>query len=378
MGNPSTYSQSQLEAAIARCVSKGYPAEIFSGIRSENDIVLAMGVHMKNQYLAMDYPASVFDSCSTPIEIKNAATAYREALIKERAEAEQRRLAHAANLARATIVQEREQRQLEIDDDDRKRHAILEYKRKIKYEWAWDKTTVFLSIYSGLFVSCIILYIFALFLDRLKPNDPESLKVVLENLHQKTWGFSVGVFFICFLIYLIYRSNKISNFEYRAYREEYFRPKTQPLYQAPAVITSEPITQIEKTPLQMKEERVIAKEKDIELDIRSIKADENLARAQRSVQLNELDDNISYAQKLGTYKNLVDKLSRTPTALPKQEKPNKLTAQEVKIKLDALNFEEAQEINKNIARGFKEDGEQIKSVESLYEKRRQDLLNGHT
>lgn len=108
MENSSTGSLSQrLQEYIAKAVSQGYPNEIFSDARSENDIVLAMGVHMKNQYLALNYPASVFDSCTTPVEIKNAATAYREALVQERAEAEQKRLAHAANLARATVEQER-------------------------------------------------------------------------------------------------------------------------------------------------------------------------------------------------------------------------------------------------------------------------------
>lgn len=108
MENSSAGSLSQrLQEYIAKAVSQGYPAAIFSDARSENDIVLAMGVHMKNQYLALNYPASVFDSCTTPVEIKNAATAYREALVQERAEAEQKRLAHAANLARATVEQER-------------------------------------------------------------------------------------------------------------------------------------------------------------------------------------------------------------------------------------------------------------------------------
>lgn len=108
MENSSAGSLSQrLQEHIAKAVSQGYPVEIFSDARSENDIVLAMGVHMKNQYLALNYPASVFDSCTTPVEIKNAATAYREALVQERAEAEQKRLAHAANLARATVEQER-------------------------------------------------------------------------------------------------------------------------------------------------------------------------------------------------------------------------------------------------------------------------------
>jgi hypothetical protein len=97
----------QIQNYIARAVAKGYPAEIFSGSRSEDDIVAAMGTHMKNEYLALNYPASVFDSCTTPVEVKNAALAYREALIQERAEAEQKRLAHAATLARRTVEQER-------------------------------------------------------------------------------------------------------------------------------------------------------------------------------------------------------------------------------------------------------------------------------
>lgn len=133
----------QIQNYIARAVAKGYPAEIFSGSRSEDDIVAAMGTHMKNEYLALNYPASVFDSCTTPVEVKNAALAYREALIQERAETEQKRLAHAATLARKTVEQENE--------------PGARY-RKVKVDWLGINQEKVVGTYAILFFLIVFIY----------------------------------------------------------------------------------------------------------------------------------------------------------------------------------------------------------------------------
>lgn len=347
---------------IERSVAKGYPPEIFAGLRTEKEFGEAMGTFMKERYISLGYPKSLFVGLKRTTEITEKVEEYKN---------------RRALTEKAEQYFEENLRHIKISADEKKAHAINEYHRKLPYKTLWEKTSVFLTIYSSIFISGVLMYIFAIFLDKLKPNDPDSFKIVLENLHQRTWIISLAVFSVCLLVYMMYRFNRITNSEYSAYREEYFYPKKQPSYQTPAVITPAPVMQVEKTSLQIKEERVIAKEKDVELDIRVIKADENLARAQRSVQLNELDDNINYAQKLGTYKNLVDKISKTPTALPKQERPKRLTQDEVDIKLDALLLEESQKISECISNGFDKEGEQVKAIESRYEKKRQDLLTGY-
>jgi hypothetical protein len=349
----------QIQNYIARAVAKGYPAEIFSGSRSEDDIVAAMGTHMKNEYLALNYPASVFDSCITPVEVKNAAAAYKEAFLQERTAESKRLEAHGAAAARVHKSFE-EEKQKEIWE----RH-LKNATNDSKELWNPDiKHAIGTSLFTGAIVSLCIPYIYISFKNPVAWN-MDSTKTLLV-------GFVGILSVICIILYILYRM------QIRAERENSRRwREKKPPYQMPVVVSPAPVIQVEKTSLQIKEERVTAKEKDVELDIRLIKADENLARAQRSVQLNELDDNISYAQKLGTYKTLVDKLSRTPTALPKHEKPKRLTQDEVDIKLDALLLEESQKISEWTANGFHKESEQVKSIESLYEKKRQDLLTGY-
>lgn len=432
----------QIQNYIARAVAKGYPAEIFSGSRSEDDIVAAMGTHMKNEYLALNYPASVFDSCITPVEVKNAAAAYKEAFLQERTAESKRLEAHGAAAARvhksfeeekldgATFMNEATQNHyiqnavskgypqeifnglstvqdfvLAMGEYLKKKYVEMGYpelifdgcfkptqikqaakeylessKEKRREIWEkqiknaandskelWNpniKHAIGTSLFTGAIVSLCIPYIYISFKNPVAWN-MDSTKTLLV-------GFVGILSVICIILYILYRMQiRAERENSRRWREE------KPPYQMPVVVSPAPVIQVEKTSLQIKEERVTAKEKDVELDIRLIKADENLARTQRSVQLHELDDNISYAQKLGTYKTLVDKLSRTPTALPKHEKPKRLTQDEVDIKLDALLLEESQKISECIANGFHKESEQIKTIESLYEKKRQDLLTGY-
>lgn len=67
---------SRLLTYISQAIQKGYAPGIFANCLSEQDIVKVMGDFMKKKYLDLGYPKSLFEHCSLPLEVKNAAEKY--------------------------------------------------------------------------------------------------------------------------------------------------------------------------------------------------------------------------------------------------------------------------------------------------------------
>lgn len=170
---------------IERSVAKGYPPEIFAGLRTEKEFGEAMGTFMKERYISLGYPKSLFVGLKRTTEITEKVEEYKN---------------RRALTEKAEQYFEENLRHIKISADEKKAHAINEYHRKLPYKTLWEKTSVFLTIYSSIFISGVLMYIFAIFLDKLKPNDPDSFKIVLENLHQRTWIISLAVFSVCLLV----------------------------------------------------------------------------------------------------------------------------------------------------------------------------------
>lgn len=61
---------------IERSVAKGYPPEIFAGLRTEKEFGEAMGTFMKERYISRGYPRNLFIDCHRTVEVTEKAREY--------------------------------------------------------------------------------------------------------------------------------------------------------------------------------------------------------------------------------------------------------------------------------------------------------------